>query len=94
MIKYNTYNLKKVESIFTDNHYVIRYEKGSFKTGFCILHDKNVIVVNKFFTTEGKINSLLEVFDQVKIDPGLLDPGLTTFFKQLKQKPVLEKTPG
>ena len=94
MIKYSTYNLKKVENIFTDNHYVIRYEKGNFKTGFCILHDKNVIVVNKFFSTEGKINSLLEVMDQVKIDPRLLDLDLKPFFRQLKQKSAVEKISG
>ena len=85
MIKYSTYNLKRVEDIFTANQYVIRYERGNFKTGYCVLHDKKVIVVNKFYSTEGKITSLLEVMDEIKIDVNALDPSLKAFYNQLKK---------
>jgi len=52
---------------------VIRYEKGHFNSGYCILKDKKVIVVNKFFNTEAKINCLIDILQEIEIDLSLLD---------------------
>ena len=47
-------NLKKVEILISEAGYVLRYEKGNFKPGYCILEEKKVIVVNKFYPLEAK----------------------------------------
>lgn len=61
MIKYTVHYLKKLEDILTNNKYELRYEKGNFKSGFCILETKKVVVVNKFAGTESRINALVEI---------------------------------
>ncbi|HNQ13071.1 MAG TPA: hypothetical protein PKH65_07805 [Bacteroidia bacterium] len=61
MFKYTPHFLKKLEDILKSNNYELRYEKGNFKSGFCILEQRNVIVVNKFTTVESRINSLIEI---------------------------------
>ena len=72
-IKYTTNFLQKVESIFKSNEYVIRYEKGHFNSGYCILKDKKVIVVNKFFNVEAKINCLIDILQEIEINLSLFD---------------------
>ena len=54
-MKYTQHNLDKIEKIAEESGYVIRYERGTFQSGYCILQDKKVVVLNKFFQTEGRI---------------------------------------
>jgi len=90
MFKYTTYTLKKVENILEELEYTIRYAKGNFKAGYCIVEAKNVIVINKFFDTEARINSLLDVLANVKVDESKLTEKPLEFYKKLKKK-VLEE---
>ncbi|MCH8904932.1 MAG: hypothetical protein IIA45_13580 [Bacteroidetes bacterium] len=95
MLKYNTYSLNKIEAILTENNYVVRYGKGNFKTGYCILHEKNIIVINKFFSDEGKVNSLIEVLQHISIDAGLLTESSRSFYdKYLKNLATVEAVPS
>ena len=64
----HTATLDKVESIIEENGYVIRYEKGTFQSGYCILQAKKVVVLNKFFQTEGRINTLIDLMPQLNIN--------------------------
>jgi len=61
MIKYNSQLQKKLEDVFAENGYKVRYEKGNFKSGFCIIEDKKVVVLNKFAVIESRINSMMEI---------------------------------
>ena len=61
MTKYTPAYLKKLEDLLKDNGYDVRYEKGNFKSGFCILEAKKVVVINKFSTIESRIQSLIEI---------------------------------
>ncbi|HEY9006711.1 hypothetical protein [Ohtaekwangia sp.] len=69
MIKYTTQFLLKLEEMITESDYTLRYEKGNFKAGYCVLKDQKIMIVNKFFTTEGKINALLDILKGVTLDP-------------------------
>ena len=60
--------LNKLEDIFTESNYHLRYEKGGFKSGFCILKSENIIMVNKYYPVEGKINVLIEILKSINID--------------------------
>jgi hypothetical protein len=84
--KYNQTTLTNLESIFKENHYVIRYEKGRFQSGYCILQDKRVVVVNKFFETEARINALIDILQQIDVDAGLLDEKQLKLYEQLAQQ--------
>ncbi len=59
--KYNVTLLKKVEDILKEGGYTVRYEKGNFQNGFCILEKRRVVVINKFHEAEAKIISMMEI---------------------------------
>ncbi len=67
-MKYTQNILDKIEKIAEEVGYVIRYERGNFQSGYCILQAKKVIVLNKFFQTEGRINTLIELMPQLNIN--------------------------
>ncbi len=69
LIKYTPGFLRKLEDLLTELGYVLRYEKGNFKPGYCILRDTQVVIVNKYYTTEGKINALTEILRQIDVNP-------------------------
>ena len=66
-MKYTSNILDKIERIAEEAGYVIRYERGNFQSGYCILQAKKVIVLNKFFQTEGRINTLIDLMPQLEI---------------------------
>lgn len=67
-IKYTQHYLNKLEDIFAESDYTLRYEKGNFQSGYCILNDTKIAIVNKYFSLDGKINSLIEILRKIKID--------------------------
>ncbi len=71
-MKYNQNTLKKLEDILDECGYIVRYERGSFQSGYCILEDKKVVVLNKFLNAEGRINTLLELIPSIKINYDML----------------------
>lgn len=67
-IKYTKHFLNKLEDIYAESDFHLRYEKGSFKSGYCVLQDKKVVVVNKYFSLEGKVNCLIDIMKEVEFD--------------------------
>lgn len=73
-MKYNQSTLDKVEKVIEECGYIVRYERGSFQSGFCILEERKVVVLNKFLQLEGRINTLIDLLPQLKIDAEVLTP--------------------
>ncbi len=67
-MKFTQHNLDKVEKIIEDCGYIIRYERGTFNSGYCLLQEKKVVVLNKFYTTESRINTLIDLLPQLEIN--------------------------
>jgi hypothetical protein len=74
MMKYTQTTLDKIEKILDEAEYIIRYERGTFQSGYCILEQRKVVVLNKFLPTEGRINTLIDIVPQLVIAPGQLSP--------------------
>lgn len=68
MLKYTKHNLSKLEDIYKELKITIRYEKGNFQSGYCIVSGKNMIIVNKFFDLEARINTLMDIFEHQQIE--------------------------
>jgi len=73
-MKYTQTTLDKIDKMIEESGYIVRYERGSFQSGFCILEDRKVVVLNKFLQLEGRINTLIDLVPQLKIDAGSLTP--------------------
>ena len=90
-LKYTKHLLGKVEELFKELDYTIRYAKGNFQSGYCIVEHQNVAVINKFYETEGRINVLIDILDRLEIkEEDLSEKGLKTY-KQVRKKPKDEK---
>jgi hypothetical protein len=72
MLKYTPQFLSKLEDIFSEVGYVLRYEKGNFKAGYCLLKDTKVVIINKYFNTESRINCLAELLKSINIEENAL----------------------
>lgn len=84
-IKYTKQFLNKLEDLFSETDYHLRYEKGSFNSGYCILRNAKVAVVNKYYTTDGKINCLLEILRSIQVEPdGLTDKNRKLYLSLLQ----------
>jgi len=82
-IKYTNHFLHKLEDIMSETDYILRYEKGNFQSGYCILNDSKVAVVNKFFALEGKVNSLIEIIRSIKIDSSKLSENNRKLYSEI-----------
>ncbi len=93
MNKHTKPTLQKIEQIFKELDYLVRYEKGTFNSGYCIVENTKIVVVNKFFDTEGRVNVLIEILSVVLEDDNILTDKSKLFYRQLlKTSEVLHKT--
>ena len=79
------HTLEKLELLLKTAGYKVRYEKGNFKTGACLLQNSKIIVVNKFSNLESRILALTELLRELEVDHKLLDEKQVTYLLQLKQ---------
>lgn len=83
--RYSKHFLNKLEDIIAESDYMLRYEKGNFKPGYCILKDTKVIIINKYYPTEGKINCLLDILKYIDIQPDGLSGKNKKLYLELTQ---------
>lgn len=92
MIKYNNSFLIKLEEMFKDGGYKIRYEKGNFKSGYCRLEERKVIVVNKFVSVETKVNCFMEILKDCSLNESTLSDQSRELYQKCKSDDLCSKT--
>jgi hypothetical protein len=85
-MKYNQHTLDKLEELLGELDYVVRYERGTFQSGYCILEQKKVVVLNKFLQLEGRINTLIDIIPKLVTNPDTLSPETRKTFDQIQIK--------
>jgi hypothetical protein len=91
-MKYTQSTVDKLEDILGESSYVVRYERGTFQSGWCLLEARKVVVLNKFLNTEGRINTLIELIPQLNIDYDKLTLESQKLYDSLiKQSAVIEE---
>jgi hypothetical protein len=85
MLTLTTHTLEKLEILLRTAGYRVRYEKGNFKTGACLLLNNRIIVVNKFSNLESKIQAIVELIRGLELEYHLLDDKQVIFLQQIKQ---------
>jgi len=81
VLNFTKTTLHKIEQIFQEQDYTIRYEKGNFQSGYCIVEDNKIVIINKFFDTEGRINCLLDILSMIIVMEDALSEKSKIFFK-------------
>ena len=59
VVKYTKNFLDKLENLFAASSYHLRYEKGNFKSGYCLLKETKVVI----------INALIDILAELDFDP-------------------------
>jgi hypothetical protein len=85
-MKYNQTTLTKVEKVLDEAGYILRYERGSFQSGYCILEEKKVVVLNRFLQVEGRINTLIDIIPNLKMDAELFSPEVKKTYAEIVAK--------
>lgn len=83
-MKYNQATLNKIEKILEEGQYIVRYERGTFQSGYCILEAKKVVVLNKFLNVEGRINTLVDLLPKININIDLLTHESQLLYQSIK----------
>jgi len=85
MIKFTNHFLGRLEDIFEESNFILRYEKGNFKSGYCVLKEQRVIIVNKYYPIEGKINCLIDILRNLQLDASSFKDKTKTFYLEITQ---------
>lgn len=84
-MKLNKSLLEKLEGIFKALDYKVRYEKGTFKSDYCLIEDQKVVVINKFFPVESKASTLIEILQNIDPNVTLLDAAQLKLLQKVNQ---------
>ncbi|HXB09705.1 MAG TPA: hypothetical protein VNW04_21415 [Puia sp.] len=82
-MKYTQTTLDKIERILDETEYIVRYERGNFQSGYCILEQRKVVVLNKFLQLEGRISTLIDIIPQLKITPEELTSEVRKIYEEV-----------
>ena len=76
---------EKLQNILKTQGYTIRYERGNFQGGYCMVHEQKTIVINKFHPLEGKINTMIDIIRDLEFDDTLLSEDQLKLVTKLKE---------
>ncbi len=82
-MRFTATTLSKLETILEEIGYSVRYEKGSFNSGYCLVENKKIAVVNRFFDTSARCNSLVEILSKIEFDAASLSEKSADFYQKL-----------
>ena len=82
--------LNKLEDILGESDFVVRYDRGNFQSGWCLLESKRIVVLNKFLNLEARINTLLELIPQLEIEFDKLTHDSQKLYDEVKRLSLSE----
>jgi hypothetical protein len=64
--------LEELEKFVRELGITLRYERGDFEGGYCVLKEQKMIVINKIANTQKRISLLAQSIVEMGIDEGLM----------------------
>jgi len=90
MLKLSQNTLDKLNEMLSEAGYLVRNEKGNFKSGHCLIESTKTIVLNKFSTVETKVAYLLEIIHNLPIDENSLEEKNRKLLLEIRQMQIPE----
>ncbi|MGB5528605.1 MAG: hypothetical protein WBQ32_01435 [Ignavibacteriaceae bacterium] len=75
--------LQELKSVADQLGASVRFEKGDFKGGYCIIHDKKVIVINKLTSLQKKVMILSSALKELGVDEIYLTPRVREVIEEM-----------
>jgi hypothetical protein len=73
--------VSELENVAREMGVQIRYEKGDFDGGYCLLRDERIIVVNKKLNPNRKGSVISQAFGELGIENVYLRPAIRFFIE-------------
>jgi hypothetical protein len=64
---------------------IVRFEKGDFKGGYCVVKENKIIIINKFASNQKKASILASALKELGIDNLYLNPKLREIIEDLTE---------
>ena len=84
-MRLNRHTQEKLHDILLAQGFTIRYEKGNFKGGHCVVMEQRVIIINKFYPMESKVQTLMDIIREIDIEEEQLEPEQLKTLQKLKE---------
>lgn len=78
--------LKDLKALAGELGATVRFEKGDFKGGYCLLKDSKVIVINKIANLQRKVMILSAALKELGIDQIYLTPRLREIIDEMNEE--------
>jgi hypothetical protein len=73
--------LKELEDLAEKSNIALRYEKGDFDGGYCVLKAERIIVINKRLASQKRTSILAQALAEVGIEEVYLKPAVREFIE-------------
>jgi len=83
--------IQDLEALVTQRGIRIRYEKGDFEGGYCILKEQQILVVNKKLHEMRKAAVLAQALGEIGIDSIFVKPAIRAFIEDEVSKIMRQK---
>ncbi len=77
--------LEDLKSLATQMGAKVRFERGDFKGGYCLVKDSKIIVLNKISTTQRKVITLSAALKELGVDDIYLSPKLREVIEEMDE---------
>ncbi len=77
--------LNDLKSLATQMGAKVRFEKGDFKGGYCLLKENKVIVLNKISNLQRKVITLAAALKELGLDDIYISPKLREFIDEMDE---------
>ena len=77
--------LNDLKSLAAQLGATVRFEKGDFKGGYCIIHDSKVIVINKITNLQRKVMILSAALKELGVDKIYLTPKMREIIDEMAE---------
>lgn len=75
--------LEELKALALQMEVKVRFEKGDFKGGYCLLKDSKVIVINKMANLQRKVMTLSAALKELGIEEIYLPPRLREIIEEM-----------
>ena len=75
--------LQELKAVADQLGATVRFEKGDFKGGYCIVHDKKIIVINKMTNLQRKVMILSTALKELGTDSIYITPKIREVIEEM-----------
>ncbi|MCF8240245.1 MAG: hypothetical protein K9J16_02585 [Melioribacteraceae bacterium] len=77
--------MQDLKSLATQMGAKVRFERGDFKGGYCVLKENKVIVINKLSNLQRKVITLAAALKELGVDDIYLPPKLREIIEEMDE---------